>query len=183
MVKRGLSDCESPVQTCKRSCQLGIAGSPHRRSCQRDVGEAARQSEIAAFLEHIGVHGLAMECDDPCSSHWADSAVSEQAWCCVAELNLMLNAYQHRFSELVLRSYHSFTRGSKAGVFAKLLASYNCGYLGRDRFSSHGGALPLHMRISSAILQQAFHNHQEGEAPRHVSSRPAVTLYVPEFMA
>eukprot|EP00884_Botryococcus_braunii_P019462 jgi/Botrbrau1/619/Bobra.0161s0013.2 len=86
-------------------------------------------------------------------------SVSDQAWACFGELNLLLASliFTHKFSEVDVRHMHSYTRCNKERVFKKLVRSEEAS---GQPTGSHAQA-PLHMQMTGCILERLYKDYPE----------------------
>ncbi|KAL0023254.1 hypothetical protein WJX77_000298 [Trebouxia sp. C0004] len=94
---------------------------------KRSLSDDNQHHKAKRLCQDTGIHAAA---DNSISAQFRAESVldnysswrglSEQAWRCCAELNILLHLFKHMLGEVPLESYHSWTRASKAITHAKL---------------------------------------------------------------
>eukprot|EP00884_Botryococcus_braunii_P002215 jgi/Botrbrau1/11995/Bobra.0115s0030.1 len=146
-----------PTAQWKKSCDGGLHSHPGvLQQFFRDLGmwESRQQPKVEEIL--------------PAFTGYLRS-VSDQAWACFGELNLLLGSFTHKFSEVDVRHMHSYTRCNKERVFEKLVRSEEASV---QPTGSHAQA-PLHMQMTACILERLYKDYPEAVICIYVIRPPA----------
>lgn len=87
---------------------------------------------------------------------------------CFGELNLLLASFTYKFSEVDVRHMHSYTRCNKDRVFEKLVRSEEATVQPQS-----GSQPPLHMQMSTCILERLYKDYPEAVICIYVISPPS----------